>query len=73
MDIRIPKRVVTVWDKFCDWANVDVIWRVRRIDIIIAVFFIFCVSWYSWTGGWLGFFTGALAFIFVTMAATWLL
>lgn len=73
MKIRIPRRVTAAWDFFMDWANVVVIWRLRRLDFVMAALFVFCVSYYYWAGGWLVALQGGVLFIFIAMMALWVL
>jgi hypothetical protein len=47
-------------------------WDVLRIDIIIAVAFVLCVSWYYFTSGWYMALVGGLAFVFFALCALWL-
>jgi hypothetical protein len=82
MNIRIPRFVVRAWDRMSDWTNVP-IWRydwspvrqieVRRIDIILALGFVFCVSWYGFTTGWQGAFMGGVMYLAVMAMALWIL
>jgi len=73
--IPIPKRVIDAWFVFEEWANVELfrLWRldVRRLDIIQAILFAFCVGWYGYTQGPMGALTGALFYIFLVMCALW--
>lgn len=69
MDIRIPPVLVRAWRRFEDWGDVDV-WRfgcftVRRIDLVLAVSFMLCTSWYGYGYGWRGALVGAAGFILV--------
>ena len=70
--IPIPERVLDVYDRFEDWLNVSVYRRVLRIDIILAVLFVFCVAYYWYTTGWAGAVTGGLLFIFIMMCVQWI-
>lgn len=77
MDIKIPKFLIKWFDAFEEWGDV-LVWKVgrlniRRIDLLLGIAFIFCVSYYWFTTGWLGAITGGLAFIFVAMVALWFL
>jgi hypothetical protein len=49
--------------KLIDWLNVELYWRIRRIDIILFVTGVGCVLWYGYTGGWRGALLGAVAFV----------
>jgi hypothetical protein len=73
MIIRIPAIVTRSWDAFVDWGDV-LIWRyrrleLRRIDLVIAAFFTFCVSWYAYFYSWGGAVKGGAAFIFIATCA----
>lgn len=69
MRIPIPHWLSSAWDLFGDYVNVPVYRKVRRIDIILLVFGIICVSYYwyisDWKGGILG---GAVFILFVVMS-----
>jgi hypothetical protein len=73
--IPIPDRVMHVYDRFEDWANVPVwLWpfHILRIDLILTALFLFCVGWYGYTGGWAAAVTGGLLFVFIAMCALWI-
>jgi hypothetical protein len=73
MKIRIPEVVGRAWDAWEDWANVPV-WRfVRRIDIILAIGFVFCVGWYGYTTGWQGAAMGGILYLAIAAMALWVL
>ena len=76
MNIRIPRFLVKAWDAFGEWANVNVYESrridVRRLDILLAVFFIIAVAYYSYTDGWIGGLIGGAFFILVAMWALWM-
>jgi hypothetical protein len=72
MDIRIPRWAASAWKAFVYFSNKPVIWRVRRIDVLLAVAFVFCVSYYYWTAGWYTALIGALSFTMFAMIALWL-
>lgn len=71
MKITIPRWLVAAWDVFCDHINKPVYRRVRRIDVLMALFFIVCVVYYYMTGGWLLALQGAAMYIFLAMIALW--
>ena len=77
MRIYVPQQVEAVTAIFDVWANVPLYQRgrveVRRIDILIAVTWIFCTVYYGGTGGWTGALTGFLAYAMVLMTALWVL
>jgi len=77
VNIRIPRWLVAAWDAFGDWANVNVYERgkieVRRIDLIVAIFFIIAVAYYGYTDGLIGALIGGAFFILVAMWALWMI
>jgi hypothetical protein len=77
MNIRIPRFVVRAWDRLGDWSNVPLWTRgrleVRRIDIILALGFIGCVTWYAITAGWQTAIMGGVMYLVVMAMALWLL
>lgn len=73
MNIRIPQILVRAWDAWEAWANVPVWRQVRRIDLILALGFIGCVSWYGYTTGWRGALLGGVMYLCVMAMALWLL
>jgi hypothetical protein len=73
--IPIPQKVLRAFEHFEDWANVPVWlwpWHNLRLDIVLLVLFLFCVSWYYYTLGLLWAITGGLLFIFIGMCALWI-
>lgn len=77
MKVPVPHFLATIFDAFGDWANVP-IWQrgrleVRRIDVILVLAGIFCVSWYGYTGGWQGALAGGAMYVLVAMTALWVL
>lgn len=60
-----------------DWSNIPIYQRrrleVRRIDILMALGFIGCVSYYWIVSGWQGAITGGLLYILMVMVGLWLL
>jgi hypothetical protein len=73
--IRIPLRVALLWDRTHEWGYTPFYQRgpitIRKIDPIIAVSFISCVSYYYYLAGWLAAAQGAAMFIFVGLCALW--
>jgi hypothetical protein len=70
MNIPIPRALVRTWNTFVDWGDIT-IWNwgrieVRRIDLLLAAFFIFSVSYYGYFAGWRGALNGAVVFVLVT-------
>jgi len=78
MQMKIPRIISRASAAFGDWANVS-IWtqsgrrEVRRIDVLIAIGFVACTSYYYWSGGWLSALQGAGMYVFVVMVALWVL
>lgn len=73
MKIKIPHRLAAAWDAWEVWVNVPVWREVRRIDLIMAAGFVFCVSYYWWTSGWQGALMGGIMYAVMTAVALWLL
>lgn len=73
MKIRIPDALARAWDAWEEWVNQPVWGRVRRIDVLLAVGFIGCVSWYAWTTGWQGALMGGVMYLCVMAIGLWLL
>lgn len=77
MNIRVPRFIVVASEALDDWINKTLIQvrgiEVRRIDVLIAALFIFCVSYYTYVAGLRGGLTGALAFTFFLMIGLWFL
>ena len=59
------------WDAISDWLNTDI--AVRRIDIILAGFGIFCVAYYAYFDGVRGALLGGLMYVMMVMIAVWML
>jgi len=79
MRIRIPRFLARWWDRYGDWGNVPVWQRtvfgrhleVRRLDIQVAIGFLFTVA-YSWvSSGWFEALRQGTLFIFIAMVALW--
>jgi hypothetical protein len=74
---RLSGWLTTAWTRFEDWNNVPIYRRgrleVRRIDILIALGFVGCVSYYCIVSGWQGAMTGGLLYILMAMLGLWLL
>jgi hypothetical protein len=73
MKIRIPHALARAYDAWEDWVNVSVWGRVRRIDVLLVIGFIGCVSWYAYTMGWQGALMGGVMYLAVAAMALWLL
>jgi uncharacterized membrane protein YagU involved in acid resistance len=67
------KHVSSTWGRLEAWINVPVYRRVRRIDVILAVGFVFCVSYYWYVSGWRSAIVGGLMYIMMMMVSLWLL
>lgn len=77
MQIKIPRWLVRAGDRFGDWANVP-IWardrfEIRRIDVILAIGFVGCVSWYGFTSGWRMAVISGVMYLAMMAVALWLL
>jgi hypothetical protein len=72
MKIKIPTPMVRTWDRLGDWGNVEVWRRVRRLDLLVVVFFFACISRYWHTGGWFGALQGGAYYIAITAMALFL-
>ncbi len=64
-------KIAGQWTAFWDWMNDEV--KVRRIDIMLSVFGIFCVAYYAYFDGLQGALLGGLLYIMMVMIAVWLL
>lgn len=61
MKVRIPASVARYWDRIHDWVNVDVVSPVRRIDVVLTLWGVGTVGYYTWAYGWLaGFYAAVL-------------
>jgi len=79
--IKIPRKLVTAWDRFCDWGNVPVPglsfrgFEIVRLDFVnLAGFIITVITGYYGFGpgsGWWGALLAALSYILVAMCALW--
>jgi hypothetical protein len=78
MQIRIPHRLVKIWDRVGDWGDVEPFkWRlfgyaVRRIDLVIALSMVWVVAGYALSEGWMGLLKGVAMAAFITVLS-WLL
>lgn len=77
MRIRIPSVIVTACERFADWGDAPAFRvrgrEVRRIDVLIFIGFVICVSYYAATAGWQGAVVGAALYILLGMIALWIL
>jgi len=77
VNIRIPTRVSAWLDAFQDWTSVPIYywrgWTFRRVDPLITLAFLFCVSYHGYVDGWIGAATGGTMFVFVALVAAWFL
>jgi hypothetical protein len=77
MRIPIPRFILTAWDAFGVWSNVPIHrfgrFELRRIDILLVFFGVFCAGYYWLVAGWLGALQGLAMYLFVLMIALWIL
>jgi hypothetical protein len=73
MKIRIPHVIARAWDSWEEWVNVPVWWKVRRIDVLLAIGFVGCVGWYGYTMGWRGALMGGIMYLVMMAVALWIL
>lgn len=59
------------WETVSVWLNTDI--KVRRIDIVLSVFGIFCVAYYAYYDGVRGALVGGLMYIMMIMISVWML
>jgi hypothetical protein len=75
--IPIPRWMARRYQPFDNWLNEVAVaprhYEVRRIDILIALGLVACVTYYWVTTGWQGAILGGLLYILITMIALWLL
>ena len=69
MKIRIPHAIAHGWDIVGDWVNVDVIYSVRRVDVLLAAGGAFCVGYYGMLYGWMGALQGGAMYLLVMISA----
>jgi hypothetical protein len=78
------KYLGSAWAHFQDYVNVPVYtfhninrygsrFDIRRIDMILALGFIICVSYYWYIAGWQWSIIGGLMYIMFLMVALWLI
>jgi hypothetical protein len=72
MRIPIPHWLSTGWDVFCDYVNVPVYRKIRRIDVILAFLGLLVVGYYS-LYGWRSAVLGATLYVLFMMMGLWLL
>ena len=77
--IRIPRKVVTAWDRFCDWGNEPIggwaFWGrgILWLDLVNAAGLIATLVWgYYAMGGWIGAVAAFLSYVLVAMVALWM-
>lgn len=86
MKIKIPYSILRAWDAWEAWVNVPVWYRkyswpripvrqfeIRRIDVILAAGFVFCVGYYGYTSGWQGAIMGGVLYLAIAAMALWML
>ena len=75
MAAQPSRRLRRLSRRFFLWGDVPVFRRrpfvIRRIDVLLTILFVVCVSYYGSTSGWLGALAGGLMFIFIAMTALW--
>lgn len=75
MRIPLPNKLIDWIAKrlapIVDWLNAPLVWRFRRIDVVIAIGGILCTAYYWYVGGWQGALYGALMYIMMTMIGLW--
>jgi hypothetical protein len=75
--IKIPRKVVTAWDRFCDWGNVPVPglsfrgYPIVRLDFINALGLLITIAWGYYVSGWWGALLYFLSYVLVAMCALW--
>jgi hypothetical protein len=47
--------------------------EIRRIDILVAIGFVFCVAYYWWSAGWQWAIIGGLMYICLALVGLWML
>jgi hypothetical protein len=65
------KYLGSAWAHYMDYINVPVYRKVRRIDMILALGFLICVSYYWYVAGWQWSIIGGLMYIMFLMVALW--
>jgi len=59
------------WAHFQDYLNVPIYHKARRIDVILAIGFLICVSYYWYVSGWQWAVIGGLMYILFLMVGLW--
>jgi len=75
--VRVPlPRMPAAFLRYLDWINQPIYERgrirVTRIDVLLVVFGIVCVSYYYWTSGWVGALQGGALYVMMVMIALWM-
>jgi hypothetical protein len=69
--------LLQTWDRLVAWGDVAAFYvrgrEVRRIDVVMAVGFVACVTYYWVMSGWQGALIGGLMYVLFAMVALWLL
>jgi hypothetical protein len=65
------KYLGSAWAHLLDYINVPIYYKVRRIDMILALGFLICVSYYWYVSGWQWAIIGGLTYIMFLMVALW--
>jgi glucose-6-phosphate-specific signal transduction histidine kinase len=64
-------KIAQRWEAVSVWLNADL--KARRIDAILLVGGIVCVTYYYWASGWQGALVGGLMYIMMVMISVWLI
>jgi hypothetical protein len=70
MQFRIPRKLAELSYAFEEWGDKDV--TIRRIDLLIALFFVLGACWSFYAGGWLVLAEYTLLFIFIIICCVWM-
>jgi uncharacterized membrane protein YagU involved in acid resistance len=66
-------KLVSAWARLEAWLNAPFYHKARRIDLILAIGFVLCVSYYWYVSGWRGAIIGSLMYILMMMVCLWLI
>lgn len=77
MQIPLPRVLARASDRFSDWGNIVVWqwWRIemRRLDVLNAITFAACVTWWWASSGWMTALQGAALYIAITAVCMFVL
>lgn len=72
---RVPVWTAMVWESFGDWSNVPIYVRgwieIRRLDVLLVIFGLFCVGYYGYLGGLKGALIGGATYTLIVLIALW--